>query len=134
MLDAYKAVQDRNKIMGDLLEPLDFEHYEIERPDPGDEIVITCTWQRAMSDETTVIDGSPGDLQLKLQRRPIEGGSWDTIYTSDLGPDNIEQVRSQQPGLGQQYDYRVRVKRMDSGTSSTTYQAFTLASRHAFAE
>ncbi|MCC7292445.1 MAG: S8 family peptidase, partial [Phycisphaerales bacterium] len=131
MLATKRAVLNRNEFLNDQLGVNESETYYLERPSAGDDVVITCAWLRAMINEDTPVADSPGNLDIFLERRPVEGGDWVEVASSDSDLDNIEQVRSEQPSTGQQYDFRVRVERVD-GSSSLSQQQFALASRHDF--
>lgn len=134
MLQAQRAVADRNKTSeGTLAYSGSFSETTrtIDTPEPGDMIVFTCVWHRAMIDEDTPITGSPGNINLFLERRPVEGGSWTQVTSSESEVDNLEQVRDQQPSSGQQYDFRIKIKRVN-GNSQLIAQPFTVSSRHSF--
>ncbi len=131
MLETKRSVRHRSRLVDDALVPSASETYYLNTPDAGDDVVLTCVWQREMVDEDTAVTDSPGNLDIFLERRPVGGGSWTAITSSESDVDNVEQVRAEQPAEGQQYDYRVRVERID-GSNNLTSQAFTLASRHNF--
>lgn len=127
-LNAYQATLQRNQIIDGTLTGSQERAYALARPAPGTPVRVTCVWHRQMASETEAVSGSPGNLNLFLDRKEVGGLNWELDRSkSESDVDNVEQVRDQQPSSGQQYDFRVRVKRIDSTVLPT--ESFTLASR-----
>lgn len=148
MVNALSAVVQRNYIeQGTLDDDDDADTVYLDSVPADEEVVITCVWHRAMTDEDSPVkDGgsnpAPANLDLILEAKTSAQLTWAVVDRTQEGvdydgsdgksEDNVRQVRGEQNSLGTLL-FRVRVEH--NPTDDTPYagsQAYSLASRHAF--
>ncbi len=111
LLNVLRAVQMRYQMVDDTLSSDQENTYALATPDASQQIVIACAWQRAMVSENVPVLGSPGNLDLYLDRK-LGSSAWETISASESLIDNVEVVRATQAAQWPFYEFRVRVRRV----------------------